>query len=624
MYANDALYAVAALLLPALSALILVGRMAGRERGALAYTVTVVTYLALALLPMHAAGFLELAGLLPAISYRVVALFALVVLVASYGIARRFPRDAGGVDSSPKEGLPKYLLFAIAIVAALWGLFFLNRCTSYPDGWDGLAYHLPLAVSWMQRQSLAFPLRPDWRFSLPANCEMGMSLLLGTGWEAASAIFNMLAATVSVSSVYLLCNKYTANRQAAIIATLMFASIPMVVFQAFGAYVDLFGTSFLLAASAIYVYRDAPPGRIPAKSWYLAAIFLSGAACGMAVGTKPTFYPYAAVLFAAIAADTFSNRHRIPVGVFRSLATFVVGTLLFCSFWFVRATVYTGNPLYPIRISIGDTVLLDGFSTADITDPDYDLNFVSSRYQWPIYPWIDYKRTNLMYGQGSGLGWSWVWFVTLGVAFALVFRCVVLRRRRRLTAAHAAIAIWLVLAVVWWFALRRMPRFGLPIIALSCVLSADLFDGFVSNRSKLFRWLLLLSVSLGAAICAFAPAHEIAGRVRTGGWSRAENYGYPAVIDTFPDRTTILNLTHSERNNYYLMGNDLSNRIVSEDWAPDVIDNEFLSSNNIDYIVEKKKNDRFMTLPTTCQLVAEEEILETVWRVWKVVPADAD
>ena len=71
------------------------------------------------------------------------------------------------------------------VVVVSYAIFTVNALTGFPRGeWDGLAYHLPVAVRWMQEGSFAIPSSREWHFSLPGNAEMIMMVLLGTGWQA--------------------------------------------------------------------------------------------------------------------------------------------------------------------------------------------------------------------------------------------------------------------------------------------------------------------------------------------------------------------------------------------------------------------------------------------------------
>ena len=110
---------------------------------------------------------------------------------------------------------------SLAIVGSCWAIFAANLLSSYPDGWDAVHYHLPVAVRWLQQRSLAMPPSHPWKYSLPGNAEIGMMLWLGTGWQATASLFNTLAAVLTIAATYTLANRFSGDRGGASLATLV-------------------------------------------------------------------------------------------------------------------------------------------------------------------------------------------------------------------------------------------------------------------------------------------------------------------------------------------------------------------------------------------------------------------
>src|SRR5262249_10304255 len=141
------------------------------------------------------------------------------------------------------------------------------------------------------------------------NAEIGMMLLLNTGRQSLAPLVNVFAAVTTAIAIYLIARRITRSRAPAGGAAILALSLPIVEFQAFSAYVDLFGTGFLLASLALFLYRndagleDASSSEVPddRTRWSASMLLLSGLACGVCVGTKPVFYVYAAVLCVGIA-----------------------------------------------------------------------------------------------------------------------------------------------------------------------------------------------------------------------------------------------------------------------------------------------------------------------------------
>ena len=101
---------------------------------------------------------------------------------------------------------------------------------------------------WLHAGSLSIPGLRVWQYALPGNAEIDMMLLLGTRHEALVPLVNVYAAIVPAVACYAIASRIVkGNGNAAIAVTAIVLSLPIVEFQTFSAYVDLFGTAFLMA-----------------------------------------------------------------------------------------------------------------------------------------------------------------------------------------------------------------------------------------------------------------------------------------------------------------------------------------------------------------------------------------
>ena len=301
----------------------------------------------------------------------------------------------------PSGKVPMAYRLSLAIVGSCWAIFAANLLSSYPDGWDAVHYHLPVAVRWLQQRSLAMPPSHPWKYSLPGNAEIGMMLWLGTGWQATASLFNTLAAVLTIAATYTLANRFSGDRGGASLATLVLASIPVIQFQAFLPYVDLFGASFLPAAVALFLSRHDSTERLTPSQRSMIAVFLAGCSCGIAVGTKPTYYVYGAVFLLGAVVTLWAEGMRGRRGRAAAVMTILLfaGVLIPSGFWVLRAILETGNPLYPLRVEIFGYNIFPGYASATITDPNWDLFYVRSRAEWLVYPWVEYIRVGYNYRQ---------------------------------------------------------------------------------------------------------------------------------------------------------------------------------------------------------------------------------
>jgi hypothetical protein len=597
------------------------------DRGTRTLSIIVLWQL-LQLIPVQSLAALEIAGGITRVTIaKIATLQAILLLICILWVAAT--RSIEVAASSPKRTPPRwpwYVAAAAVVVGTSYLVFAIDTLSSYLSGSDALAYHLPLALGWLQRGSLAIPASRAWRYSLPGNAEVGMMLLLATGKESASILVNWIAmAALSIASYLLARQMCRGERLPAATATLLLISIPIIEFQTYSAYVDLFGTAFLFASLALLVHRkeslDASGSSICGTM-----VFLSAAACGVSLGTKPIYYLYggAASLFIlfCLYRDSAERRTRF----LRSLALMVVGILLPSWFWFARASAATGNPVFPMRVSVGNHVFLPGYTPSEITDLSFEDNFVRSRGEWLVYPWTEWKRNPgylmIPYGEGSGVGAAFASIVVVGLLF-LTYRAFVLPSSG--TRDRLLLLVLVASLLPWWFALHRVPRFGLPILVFACILATPFIQVLQSYRGHAFAILLLGSITITTAISGFVPLHALLGRARTRQWSRARFYSYPRVLDNLPSGSCVLNYTGLDEKNFALAGEKLWNCVVPAFEVHHPLTMDFLRDHHVDFVAEIASANQAAWPPLqsgALLLIREEDVKSGAdnlhWRIWKV------
>jgi hypothetical protein len=586
------------------------------------------------LVPVHLLAGLQIAGLIARLTIPSLAAFQGAILAGSlvYMVWRR-PRPSPERPAGSAPKLPLFLVVSIAILTCSYLVFALDLFTSFPNGSDEIAYHLPLAVHWLQTGSLAIPPTRTWRFSLPGNSEIEAMMLLATGKESAVALFNWPALAALVTATYLLAKRLTrGNRVAATAVVLVLLSIPIVEFQALSAYVDLFGTAFLLVGFVLLIRKENTGGtRSPETDgsrpvFASSGLFLSAAACGISLGTKPIFWVYGAGYSVLAVFSLWKSLGKRSGAAFaRGIVLIAIGLLLPSAFWFGRAVQATRNPVFPMQIAVAGHVVFPGYPSTGWFEQKFEMNFVRSRSEWFIYPWTEWKRDPgyllIPYGEGSGVGAAFAALVPIGVLF-LIYRSLILRLQNR-----TEVILLLVLAlslVVWWFLLYRIPRYGLPILVFTCLLTAPLVAFLHTYRRRGFEMLFLILMSVTFAISTFMPVHELLGRIRGRNWTRHEFYGYPPFLDHLSPGSCVLNATGLEEKNYPLTGMSLGNCVVPAFEISGPLTANFLAENGVDYIAEiipEQRETRIANIPSVTlvksELVKNGET-KVRWRVWKV------
>lgn len=611
----------------ALSAWLVVRRLGGAPGQAIRALSVLVLWVVLYLLPAHLAGALQIAGWLQRVGIAPLAFFQAAVLaaVAAWSLLRATSRTESQPthSSPPSPPLPGYLLTGAIVVGGASLIFAVQLLVAFPDDPDALAYHIPVALRWLQEGSLQIPESRAWEFSLPANTEIGMMLLLAAGAQRFLSLVNLLAAIVLGLSTYLIAKKCTTNSLAAVSATLIALSIPIVQFQAFSAYIDLYATAFLLGGAALFLYRyddDLDRSRLS-----LARLTLAALACGISIGSKSTFYLYGAVFFLVSAAILIRER-TIHKRLAWSLALLVIGMATPTVFWIGRSWLATGNPVYPLPVTIRGRTILAG--NPNITPVNYEENFVRSRAEWLIYPWTEWKKSPgyllIPYSTGSGLGGAFATFVPLGLIFAVGLSCA--RAARGSTVVRVLVILWWALLICWWFGLLRVPRFGLPLWILACVLSSPLLAALDQSRfRRIFGALFVVSLASTCVISSFVPLHTLLANLREGDLSRSKFYDYPKAIDNLPAGTRLANEAGGDYN-FILAGSKLTNKVIADFELPGNLTKAYLRQVHADFVVERLDAAQGAPPPPCDGLeLAREEVRKVGeagrrdrWRIWRV------
>jgi hypothetical protein len=580
---NQSFWAVLSLVVAIIAAVRVSGRFLPGPVSSIRLAVALILIVLFQLIPVHVVGTLQLAGVFQKFSMLHITLATLALMAATWFLPRRAQRlEELAIDSQDgrrRRALPAIVIVSIALISVTYAAFLADTLTSYPRSWDGVDYRLPLAVRWLQDGSLAIPEGGLWKASLPGNGEVVSMLLLGTGWQALAALMNLPAALIMALSVFHISSRLGASRPASILAALMALSIPMIAFQTFSNYVDLFGTAFLMAAVALCMAGLATS---PARR---SLFFMSGLACGVAIGAKPTFWVSATLFLILAFGVNFVLPRKSRCSALRCFGVLFIGALIPSVFWIGRALLTTGNPFYPLAPDLFGLNLFEGASASEITPEDYELNFVRSTWEWLIYPWFEFKRSGFNLGTGSGLGALYAAFVPLGVFYA-VGSTIITSRGRRIGARPILLFAVFIGLTIWWMLLHRLPRFGVPHIVLGCILSAALLDRMHRQRPRIFGTVWLSALILTCVLTAFIPLSSFAGRVRSGRWERHQICKVPSVLDTLPKGASVANLSDSFHNNFALAGRSLTNRVICHWEIPDEDPASFVARRGADYIAD--------------------------------------
>lgn len=492
-------------------------------RRALTYVTVLVALATGWFAALHLLGTLNILFGHPAIAPGTVLIASVAGLCVPLFLLRRVALTEG-LEACPQDApLPRAVKAVAALAAVPYTVLLLNSFWSFPNGTDALQYHINLALRWLQDGTIRLDPSLGWQYSLPGNAELPAMLALSVHLEKAVAAGNLFAGTLLAVAVYLIAWKIVRQTAPSLLSAVVVCTIPIVIYQTFELYVDLFGAAFLTGAVALMVWRKKNPP---------LCIFLSGCAAGIAVGSKPVFWVYGA-MYAMVALATVLRGDGKRL---KRAALLTAGIAMTSGFWFFRAGVATGNPLYPIRLPFAHHAQTSGVKLDTMMHMTFQYGF-RALFSVVTYPWTEHPHDyGLPVGSDRGTGPLFAAIAVPGIAFLLVRTW-----RRRIRSEQTVLLVATVAAWMVWTVQMRITRFGLPVMALSCALAAPMLSELLDKSRRVLIFLCLAGVVISGLYCSVGPVQRLARRFRGHDWSRAAYYGYPRLLDRLPPGSRILN-----------------------------------------------------------------------------------
>ena len=404
------------------------------------------------------------------------------------------------------------LAFALLTLAGLcWGMRHLP-----PLGTDGLIYHLPLAVWWLQEGWLApvdLPFHGGGSEHQPALAQTVSLLLLRLAgddrlcWLVQPACLLALAAVYLRSARLLGAGRPLARGLAALL--LLFTPHLMNVQLPNNDLSFLLGAA--LALHGLLLLRRRP-GR---------GALITGLGLGLALAVKSTGTLVLVPLLPLLAAGLLAAWRRAPPGPRRAALLRGAGAgaalLLLGSGFLVRNLLVHGNPLWPGRLRLLGLTLFEG---------PYDLSVLVDHHWAPGVIggllWDGYEQHSL------GLPWSPLLWAGWGLSCLALARASARRRaplRSAVVLGFAPLHFLLVFSQVpFW----SEPRYHLPTYyGLWLGLALGLAELARRERARLAPWLPLLPPLFLGLLCLLAG--EAAPLPLLGAAAAAVSAGHPLL-----------------------------------------------------------------------------------------------
>jgi hypothetical protein len=387
-------------------------------------------------------------------------------------------RTAARLTRGPMRRLGRWALTACllgVLAAGALGVF------APQANYDAIGYHLTAAATWVQEARVRLvptPFGDNAQAYMPANFELieaWLMLPFHADLFARAAQFPFLG--LLMLGAYVLARNLSIKRRWAVVAPFLLLFSRHLLGQSGSAMVDVALAAFIMVALAL----AAGAGRTGCRFTF----FISGLAMGVAIGTKSSALAMLPVVFALVLVLSWRGLRRQTAS---SVAVWVVGLALCGSFWYLRNASLTGNPVYPLRVSIGETTILPGAFGREIM-----TGWLFNRSNRPDCSAAVSEVFTPLLGKPS-FGPPWLgyiaWILLWSSAVWMTARDRIRHRKERI-ATVASVPI--LLAIQWWYIPYQEPRFFFVTIALVCVGAAML-----AARNR--QWAALVAAVLTAHV----------------------------------------------------------------------------------------------------------------------------
>jgi hypothetical protein len=362
--------------------------------------------------------------------------------------------------------------FVPFLIIALIGDFSLPNSLE----WDSLSYHLADPAIFAREHRI---------YSLPwqshSNFAFTMEMLYCIGIMAKSvALAKLFSFTLSVVAVWAVfrIGKEVSDPATGLVSAIVFATLPIVVWEAGTAYVDLaatcYGTMGLLAIVLAFKRGNS--------RW----LVLAGISLGFMFGIKATAVIPIALLGIGTAVVFVRTGRRQQLGA-------VLGMLALAAIigapWYVKSWLSTGNPVYPFAYHLFGGRYWDGADAAKYAQDQASFgmghalaDLISSPWNVTMFPMPGHALPIGVTRPFNDLQTPFVCLspLFLGLLFAPLMR---VRAPRDHKMYIACLGVYAAAFTIIWFFLTQQLRYLLPIVPVYSVLAAHVLVSLVRERS---------------------------------------------------------------------------------------------------------------------------------------------
>lgn len=339
--------------------------------------------------------------------------------------------------------------------------------------WDSLAYHLAIPKLYLEHHGFYY-IDFSSHSNFPFLVEMLYTPALSLNDPSGAKMVHYLYGVLLILAVVMLVRKHFTPK-AAPLAALAIAGMPIVLWEATTAYIDLATALYtVLAVYFLLNYLDSADRR---------SLIGCAIAAGFAASTKMTGLALIPLLLVWLLIDRFAADRRIE---WKHGLMFVGIALLACSPWYLKTLIYTGNSVYPFFYSI--------FGGRD----------------WTAQLAHGYATSQAKFGMGHGLAsfimlpydlaFFWAEFCDRGqvliVGPILLVAAPLLLLARYSSRKLIGLTLFFFAQLAIWFVLTQQSRYLIPSFAILAIVIAGI--AYTDDRLRIARIALYVTFAATA------------------------------------------------------------------------------------------------------------------------------
>ncbi|MDP8233316.1 MAG: hypothetical protein P9M06_00730 [Candidatus Saelkia tenebricola] len=301
---------------------------------------------------------------------------------------RKFKKTIGRYVAIPEFNIfeNRIILFAFAILSGFILVKLFLNLINPPLGWDSLNYHFTFPVEWLKNGNLINTITVSCN---PAPPYYPINGSLFYFWLMAPFKSVFLADLgqfpfflISFIAIYSIAVSIGIRKELSVFAALLTVVTPNFLKQIEIAYVDIMVAALFWVALMFLINLY--------KKYSFKHVVIFALASGLLIGVKTLAITYSIVLIIPFLFIVFKN--TASTGVKRSLLYLLVFSLfviVFGGYGYIRNIFLTGNPLYPLKMTMLGKVIFDGVLGKNV-------------FQVSFTPY-DYSLSKVLFHEGFGL-----------------------------------------------------------------------------------------------------------------------------------------------------------------------------------------------------------------------------